>query len=117
MDNVMNTTLTLFFSMVRGDTLSFGAELNGLDQDLDSAYFTCKESYDDVIPVFQKSIGNGITKVSTDKYIVRVAPADTEDLVAGEYYYDFEVNVNGDRFTLLEGVINIKPDTTNNASE
>lgn len=99
-------------SMVRGDTLSFGIELEGLDQDLDSAYFTCKVSNDDTTPLFQKSLGYGITKVSQGEYRVRVAPEDTEDLDAGKYYYDLEISVNGDVFTIMNGFLEMSKDTT-----
>ena len=101
-----------FLEMVRGDSLSFGVELEGLDQDLDFAYFTCKKSYDDENAVFQKSIGDGIYKLSQDHYGVRIAPDDTENVVPDEYYYDLKIGVNSDVFTILRGVLDIYPDAT-----
>ena len=98
-------------NMIRGDTLSFGVEFTGMDQDLDSAYFTVKKSYDGDI-IFQKSIDDGITKEEDYKYRVRVAPADTYDIEAGQYYYDFEININSDTYTLLIGVLNVAEDVT-----
>ena len=98
-------------SMIRGDTLSFGLEIDGLNQNLSSAYFSVKSSYSGEI-LFQKSLNNGITKQETGKYVIRVAPQDTFSLDAGEYYYDFQVSVNGDVFTLLRGVLNIEFDVT-----
>ena len=105
-------------SMVRGDTLTFGVELkdeNGelFTQDLDTAYFTCKTSYDAEDTVFQKNLTFGISKVGTGKYVVRVAPQDTEGIEAGKYYYDFEIGVNSDKFTVLKGVLDIENDVTN----
>lgn len=105
-------------SMVRGDTMTFGVELkdeNGdiFTQDLESAYFTCKSSYDAQTAVFQKDLNIGITKQSTGKYVVRVAPTDTEGIEAGKYYYDFEIGVNSDKFTVLKGVLTIENDVTN----
>lgn len=104
--------------MVRGDTMTFGIELEGDDgqvfeQDLESAFFTCKTSYDADQPVFQKSLSNGITKVATGQYVVRVAPTDTEGIEAGNYYYDFEIGLNSDIFTVLKGVLTIENDVTN----
>lgn len=99
--------------MVRGDTLAFGVEIEGLEQDLDTAYFSCKTNYDDNSYVFQKTLSNGITKVETGKYRVRVAPADTASLEAGQYYYDFQIGVNGDVYTILRGVLKIEYDVTN----
>ena len=99
-------------NMVKGDTLSFGMEFTGLEQDLESAYFTAKQSYDAQENVFQKSLGNGISKVSDGVYAVRLAPADTANVSAGKYYYDLQIGVNGDKFTILYGVINLHPDVT-----
>ena len=99
-------------SMVRGDTLSFGIEIVDFDQDLETVFFSCKENYDDATYVFQKSLGNGITKVGTGQYLVRVAPEDTKDIGAGKYYYDLEIGVNSDIFTVLKGVLDIEYDVT-----
>lgn len=100
-------------SMVRGDTLSFGMEFEGLNQDLDSAYFTAKDSYLNPVPLFQKSIGDGITKVETGVYRVRVAPTDTDTATPGTYYYDLQVTLNGDVFTIMKGTLTIDYDVTN----
>ncbi len=100
-------------SMVRGDTLSFGIEIEDFDQDLDTVFFSCKSNYDDSAYVFQKSLGDGITKVETGKYIVRVAPEDTKDVSVGKYYYDLEIGANSDIFTVLRGVLDIEYDVTN----
>lgn len=99
-------------NMVKGDTLAFNMEFTGLEQDLSSAYFTAKQSYDSQDNVFQKSLGNGISKVSDGVYAVRLAPADTATVQAGKYYYDLQVGVNGDIFTILYGIINLYPDVT-----
>ncbi len=97
--------------MVRGDTLAFGMEIEGLGQDLASCYFTCKKSFQGE-NIFQKSIGNGVSKVSDGVYRVRVAPEDTADVEAGNYYYDLQIGVNSDIFTLLRGVLMIQNDVT-----
>lgn len=99
-------------TMVRGDTFSFGVEIEGLEQDLESAYFTCKQNYTDDENAFQKSLDDGITKLETGKYIVRVAPEDTKYLEAGKYFYDFQIAANGDVFTVLHGVLELERDVT-----
>ena len=75
----MNTNLF----MVRGDTFRFNLEIEGLEEDLTNAYFSCKKNKDDTEYLFQKSLGDGITKkedTDTSKiYEVVVAPEDTED--------------------------------------
>lgn len=97
--------------MTRGDTLAFGMEFDGLGQDLDSAYFTCKKAYEGE-NIFQRSLGNGISKVEDGIYRVRIAPSDTKNIDAGKYYYDLEIGVNGDIFTIMKGILDIEPDVT-----
>ena len=105
--------------MTRGDTFAFGIEIKGLNQDLDTAYFTCKENFDDTTPIFQKSLGNGIEKdeeTSTEEvyyYKIRVAPEDTNNVEAKNYYYDLEIGANSDIFTILKGILKIENDVTN----
>lgn len=95
-------------TMVRGDTLAFGIEIEGLDTDLESAYFTAKDSYSAETPAFQKSLGDGITKVETGKYRVRVAPEDTRNVNPGQYYYDLQIGVNSDVYTIMKGTLDIE---------
>lgn len=99
-------------AMVRGDTFAFGVEIEGLNQDLDTAYFSCKKSAKDTNYIFQKTIADGISKAATGKYRVRVAPADTKDIDAGSYRYDLQIGVNGDIFTVLKGELAITEDIT-----
>ena len=110
-------------TIVRGDTLAFGIDLKQaldddptitepFDQDLDACFFSVRKDYNNTENVFQKSIGNGIEKVEAGKYRVRIAPYDTESLEPGIYYYDCEIGLNGDYFTLLKGSFNIEPDIT-----
>ena len=97
-------------TMVRGDTLSFGMEYDGTEQDLDSAIFGIRSNVSGGGLVVSKTIGDGISKVGTGKYIVRVAPEDTRYMNAGTYRYDFQVGINDDVFTLLEGALTIEAD-------
>lgn len=98
--------------MIRGDTLAFGIEFEGLDQNLESAFFTVKTQSSSQKYVFQKSLGDGITMAEANTYRVRVAPEDTENLSPGTYYYDLEIGVNSDVHTLLLGSFKIKQDVT-----
>lgn len=99
-------------TMVRGDTLSFGVQFRNLNQDLDAAYFSCKVNPTDENYVFQKTLGDGIEKVSDGVYRVRVAPEDTENLEARMYYFDFEIHMNEDVKTPMLGTLDIKQDVT-----
>ncbi len=98
-------------SMIRGDTLSFNLEFTGLNQDLDTACFTVKE-YEDGDIIFQKYLGSGITKLDDKHYTVRIAPADTETIVAKSYHFDLEITVNGDVFSIMRGILEIEKDVT-----
>lgn len=95
---------------VKGDTFSCGLVVEDLGQDLDEVNFTCKNSANDNAEVlFNCSLGDGITLVDYDiekdirKYVIRVAPNDTKNLQAGTYYYDLEIGVNSDIFTIMKG--------------
>lgn len=97
-------------AMVRGNTLSFGLQFEGLDQALDGAFLTCRKNFTDEGIAFEKTLGNGITLAESDNYIVRVAPEDTKNLEVGDYYYDLDIQVNDDVFTILRGVLSLLQD-------
>lgn len=104
---------------VKGDTHSHPIIVEGLHQDLESIFFTCRDSLnDDSEVLFQKSLNAGITYMYYDEekdertYMVRIAPDDTKDLQAGTYYYDEQVAVNGDVFTIMRGKFIIEQDVT-----
>jgi len=104
---------------VKGDTFSSALVVEDLGQDLETAYFTCRDSLNDTSEVlFQKSLNDGISLVEYDeendirKYAVRIAPADTENLQAGTYYYDLEIGVNNDIFTIMKGLFVIEQDSS-----
>ena len=103
-------------SITRGDTASFNLQFVDFDgdlaNDLESMLFTVKESINGSA-LFQKSLGSGISAIFDGIYVVRIAPEDTEDLNLGYYYYDLEIRLNSDAFTLLKGVIEITYDVTN----
>lgn len=111
----MRTTFRMedeYITMVRGDTLAFGMEIDGMEgQDLDSAFFTCRRNYTEPA-AFQKTLGNGISRVGEGQYAVRVAPSDTAGLESGRYYYDLQIGLNGDVFTVLKGVLELEEDIT-----
>ena len=96
-------------TMTRGDTMSFGVEYDGTTQDLDAAFFVIKKA-DGIGDYVIKSLGNGINKCGTGKYIVRVAPEDTANRNAGEYPYALRLKLNSDVFTILKGTLTITAD-------
>ena len=105
--------------MVRSDTFGFDIVIEGLDEDLTSAYFSCRKDYNTtpVTYVFQKSLGDGITKVDTGEtnsrqYHIQTDPSDTQNVELGDYYYDVEITAKGEVFTPLRGTFQIGYDVT-----
>ena len=103
----------------RGDTYSSAIVIEGLGHTVDSIYFTCRENLNDNAEIlFQCSINNGISMVEYDeendirKYAIRVAPSKTRNLQSGTYYYDEEIRVNGDVFTIMKGKFIIEQDSS-----
>lgn len=104
----------LNLKMTRGDTFAFGFMVEGLEsQALATAYLTVKRNYDDATPLVQKTLANGITTDDNITYKVRIAPADTASLEVGKYYYDLQIGVNGDIYTILKGILDLEKDVTN----
>lgn len=100
-------------TMTRGDTLAFAVEIEGLEgQDLDTVKFSCKTDPDDQAYVFQKTLEDGISKVEAGKYRVRVAPEDTEDAELGKYYYDLQIGLNSDIYTIMKGKLELTWEAT-----
>ena len=99
------------FKMVVGDTESFGFEITGVSG-IDAAFFSCKRESQDTSYLFQKSLGDGIEQRENNRFVVRVAPEDTQNLSPGQYYYDLEVGANGDVFTILRGILTLVPEIT-----
>lgn len=102
---------------VKGDTHSHSIVVEGLNQDLESIFFTCMDSLnDDSNVLFQKSLNNGITFLYYDEekdertYIVRITPNDTKNLQSGTYFYNEKVFVNSDVFTIMKGRFIIEQD-------
>lgn len=97
--------------MVKGDTESFGFEIEGVEN-LDSAYFSCKRNSQDENYLFQKSLNSGITQRVENQYVVRIDPDDTALLDPGQYWYDLEISKNDDVFTIFRGVLELLPEIT-----
>ena len=118
MDNFYNA-IRKEITMIKGDTLAFNFQVQGLGGATPaSIYFTCREKPESQNYYFQRSLGNGITRVDYDAetdtatYSVRVRPDNTDDLTAGRYYYDLQMTVENDVLTLMKGRLNIEWDVT-----
>ncbi len=109
---IINNTNNTNIKITKGDSFSFIFEIEDLTQDIESAFFTCKRNADDKAKLFQKTLRNGITKLENGKYLVRVAPSDTELIEQGQYPYDLEVGINSEVYTILKGVLMLDFDVT-----
>ncbi len=101
-------------TMTKGDTLSFNifvTDSNGNAVTVDSADFTCKKLATDEVNVFRKSLNAGISQ-DEECLTVRVAPQDTQNVDAGLYFYDCQIGVEDDVFTILKGILTIEQDVT-----
>jgi hypothetical protein len=100
-------------TMTRGDTVAFNCFVFGKEGEpleVDSVFFTAKERVSGE-EVFQLSLEHGI--VQQDGLIsVRIAPEDTKDVPVGIYFYDFQIKVNDDVFTLKKGSLTLEWDAT-----
>ena len=107
--NALNRDITA----VRGDTVSFNFQVQGLEgelpEDAGDLVLTCKETPEDETALFEITLGNGILEQEYDTeddvvtYSVRIAPGLTEDLDLGRYYYNLRLKIHGDVITLLRG--------------
>lgn len=102
-------------AMVKGDTMSFGFQLSGLEGETpDKVTFSCKSTIEDDYTVFTVSTDDTIDFVSYDAetdtltYTVRIPPYKTAELELGRYYYDLKAEVNGDIITLMIGRLSIE---------
>lgn len=115
MADTFNNAIKRDISMVRGDTLSFGFQITGLEGERpDEIYFSCKEKLEDTTYIFSISTADGISERSYDQetdtltYGVRVAPELTEGVEFGKYFYDLQLDINDDVLTLMKGKLSIE---------
>lgn len=99
--------------IIKGDTFDFMVKFTDLESEITGMHFTCKKNPTDVATIFEKTLSSGITKIEDGLYKVRVAPADTRNVEAGWYNYDFEVDIGQDIYTVLIGRLRIVQDITN----
>ena len=121
MADTFNNSIKRDISMVRGDTLSFGFQVIGLNgAEPDEILFSCKENLEDETYIFSISLGNGIEKRSYEQasdtltYGVRVAPELTAGVDFGKYFYDLQLDINDDVLTLMKGKLSIEWEVSEN---
>ena len=103
-------------SMIRGDTFAFLISLPEIDPaSVTSLIFTVKRKAtdNDDEAIIQKRLGDGIEPTDADRtWSVRVAPEDTDGVVAKKCVYDIQVGIMNDIYTLMGGYFRILQDVT-----
>ena len=104
--------------MVRGDTLAFNFQLQGLGgSNPDAIIFSCAEHYGET-PIFTADLTNGIaleeydSLTDTATYSVRIAPGKTATLDAIRYCYDMQIQIGNDILTLMRGRLSLLNEVT-----
>lgn len=107
--------------MVRGDTLAFNFQLVGLRGYTPTIILSCSDHYDNE-PIFTVSTEDAINIVKydvtsdTSTYSVRIDPLKTSGMELGTYYYDMELRLDNDVYTLMRGKLSLLYDVTKRAS-
>lgn len=100
-------------TMVRGDTVAFNVEIFDEDHEpvtVDSAFLTCRKATNTGI-IFQKYLAHGITQ-QDGLMCVRIAPEDTREVEEGNYFYDFQIGIDEDIYTIMIGMLTIEQDVS-----
>lgn len=96
------------FNVKQGDEFSFTVTFKNLEEDLTTFNMGIKREYSDTSMLIEKSLNNGITKVSTGKYRVDFLPSETGSLSPDFYVYDLRLSIGSTVFTPLYGYLNIQ---------
>ena len=107
--------------MIRGDTLTvqFEIESNTVLDLEDNNYkitFSLKQSATSTDYVFQKD-KTAVTQISQNNFKIRIAPEDTVNLVPGFYFYDLQLEIYDNVFTIAIGKLYLKADITRPPAE
>ena len=94
--------------IVKGDTLAFNFQLKGLNGVEPAFKFSCKDNPEGET-YFTSESPDGITLEDYDEvkdiatYSVYIAPAKTKGLELARYYYDLQMTLEDDIYTLMRG--------------
>lgn len=111
------------FSFVRGDTFAQNITIKNCLEEITEIYFTVKASYEEKMPVIQKTLtGGGITFLEDTKdgkkYNVLINATDTDTMkVDTDYVYDMQIVSDTTKITVLKGTITLEADVTKTINE
>lgn len=96
------------FNIKKGDQFSFTVTFKNLTEDLTTFAFGVKLNYADTTRIITKTLGNGITKLTTGKYQIDLLPDETDALSPDLYVYDLRMTLETVVYTPLYGYLNIQ---------
>lgn len=109
------------WSFFRGDTFEKIINISGWDREITEMYFTMKKEEKDKDIVLQKTLGNGIVKVTDteiESYLLTIDATDTDDLLTDYgYAFDIEIVSGTIKRTIVKGTITLTTDITQTINE
>lgn len=107
--------------LIRGDTLNIQFEIKAdtvlnLESENFGVTFSLKQAASDTGYVFQKK-KDAVSEIADNTFILRVAPEDTQSLIPGWYYYDLQLTIEDDVYTIALGKLQLIRDITLPPSE
>ena len=105
-------TIANNMEMVRGDTLAFNFQLQGLEGGTPTFAFRVTRDYEDA-PVAEADSEDGISQVAVDSvhdittFAVGLSPSKTASLDTGKYYYDLTMYLEDNVITLMRGTLTL----------
>jgi hypothetical protein len=111
-NNIFYNAINEDITMVKGDTLSFNFQIDGMGADrFDDVIFTVKDNPGSNTVLFKCDLNEGVTcEVDEENHLIytlRVSPNKTKDLFVGGYYYDLVALHSRDVLTFMRGKLNL----------
>lgn len=101
---------------IRGDTLTIQFDIDSnttldLSSNEFNVTFSVKQTPTSTGYVFQKTKAS-VSELSRNSFVLRVAPEDTVNLATGFYFYDLQLEIYDDVFTVAIGRLHLDADIT-----
>ena len=96
------------FNVKKGDDFSFTLRFKNLPADLTTCRFGVKRDFDSEIMLIEKTLNNGIDKVSDGVYRVTILHGESDTLEPEQYVYDLRFTLGNIVSTPLSGFLNVE---------
>lgn len=109
--------------VTRGDTAKYRLKIltsNDVEittNDITNIYFSVKENFKNTDVLLQKQLNDGITLGEDGYYHIVISSTDTDELSFGDYYYDIQLNITNEKYTIVKGIFKIDWEITDVESE